>query len=158
TFGCIRATYFVPTDDPFASAEQVLRNTRRLEDVVARCFELLAQLGQIEVEQPPLPFAHLARNDHGLYVGSVHERYDRARHVIDRRHIDGGGVEQNDVSLIAGFERTNLAVQPQGLRTVHGGEAQYVAHVEERRGARRWRRPLIGWSEVSLIEDHLVHN
>src|SRR6267142_4341888 len=53
-------------------AVQVLRDARRSEDVVARVLELPSQTVHIDVEQLPLPFAHLARNDHRLDVGAVH--------------------------------------------------------------------------------------
>src|SRR5882757_693635 len=41
-------------------AEQVLRNAGRLEDVIARRLELPAQRRQIDIEQLPVPLAHLA--------------------------------------------------------------------------------------------------
>jgi len=82
------------------------------------------RLFQVHVEQLPLPLAHLARNDHGFDVGAVHQRYDRPRHVVERRHVDRFGVEDDDVGLLAGRERAGLAVQPQVLRAVEGGEPQ----------------------------------
>jgi hypothetical protein len=57
---------------PLVAAEQVLRDARRREDIVARGIELLAQMRQIDVEQLSLPLAHLARDDHGLDVGAIH--------------------------------------------------------------------------------------
>src|SRR5258708_26224691 len=56
-------------------AEQVLRDLRRGEDVVARVLELPAQIVQVDVEQLPLPLAHLARDAHRLDVRAVHQRY-----------------------------------------------------------------------------------
>ena len=44
------------------------------------------------------------------------------------------------------------------LRTVDGGKAQHVAHVEKRRGAGSRRRPLVGRIEIALLEHHLVHD
>src|SRR5215831_7351561 len=75
------------------AAEQVLGNARRGEDVIARGFQLPTQMRQIDVEELPLPFAHLAGDDHGLDIGAVHQRHDRTRHLVERRHIDPGGVE-----------------------------------------------------------------
>jgi hypothetical protein len=58
---------------------------RRIEDVVARVLKLAAQHRQIDVEQAPLPRAHLASDNHGLDVGAIHQRYGRPRHLVDRR-------------------------------------------------------------------------
>lgn len=33
-----------------------------------------------------------------------------------------------------------------------------VAHIEERRRADGWGRPLVGWCECALFENHLVHD
>src|SRR3989454_363884 len=118
----------------------------------------LTQVRQIDVEQLSLPLAHLACDDHGLDVSAVHQRDDRSRHVVERRHVDRGGVEDDDVGLLAGRERAGLAVQSQVLRTVDGGEPQHVAHIEKRRRAGGRRRPLVRWYECSLLEDHLVHD
>src|SRR5882762_9162076 len=52
-------------------AEQVLVDVRRLEQEVARSLELPAKVRQIDVDQLPLPLAHLAGDDHGLDVGAV---------------------------------------------------------------------------------------
>src|SRR5206468_9090130 len=88
-----------------AGAEQILWNTRRVEDEVARSLELAAQTRQVDVEQPPLPLANLARDDHGLDVGAVHQRDDRAGHIVQRRDIERGSVEDDDVRLFPGRER-----------------------------------------------------
>ena len=77
----------------------------------------------------------------------VHQRYDRPRHVVERRHVGRGRVEDDDVGLLARRERTGLAVQPQVLRAVDGGEPQHVAHIEERRRVGGRRRPLVGDSK-----------
>ena len=55
------------------AAEQVLRNAGLGEDKVARGLELASQPVEIDVEQLPLPLAYLARDDHGLDVGAVHQ-------------------------------------------------------------------------------------
>jgi hypothetical protein len=61
------------------------KGRRRIEDVVARVLKLAAQHRQIDVEQAPLPRAHLAGDNHGLGVGAIHQRYDRPRHLVDMR-------------------------------------------------------------------------
>src|SRR5712664_1072509 len=76
-----------PSDgSPLLAAEQILRDTRRGEDMVARVLELLAQPGQIDLEQLPLPLAQLAGDDDRLDVGAIHQGYDGPRHLIERRH------------------------------------------------------------------------
>src|SRR5512145_1314196 len=104
----------------FASplTEHVLRDTRLRKDIVARGFELPAKVVQIDADQLSLPLTHLARDDHGLDVGTVHQRYHRSRHVVERRDVERRGVEHDDVRLFAGRERPGLAVQPQVLRAV----------------------------------------
>jgi hypothetical protein len=64
-----------PVDGKTASiaAEQILRNTRGVEDEVARSLKLAAQRMQIDIEQPPLPLAHFAGDDHGLHIGAIHQ-------------------------------------------------------------------------------------
>src|SRR2546425_735656 len=70
----------------------------------------------------------------------------RARHLVERRHVDPGGVEDDDVGLLARSERAGLSVEPQMLRAVDGGEAQHVARREQgRRAGRRRRRPRDFW-------------
>src|SRR5947207_12454425 len=121
-------------------AVQVLQYTRLGEDEVARTLELPAQMVQIDIEQLPLPLAHLARDDHRLDVGAVHQRDDRPRHVVERRHVDRLGVENDDVGLLARGERAGLLVEPQVLRAVDGGEPQHVACRQRGRyaGGRCW--------------------
>ena len=85
----------------------------RGEDMVARVLELPAQVRKIDVEQLALPLAHLAGDDHRLDVGAVHQRDHRPRHLVERRHVDRFGVENDDVGLLARRERADLAVQPQ---------------------------------------------
>src|SRR4051794_27018053 len=70
-----------------ASAEHVLRHAGLGEDVVARSLELRAQRVQVNIEQPALPFAHLAADDHGLDVAAIHHLNDRARHMVDREDV-----------------------------------------------------------------------
>jgi hypothetical protein len=53
------------------AAEKVLRKPSRIEDTVARVLKLAAQHRQIDVEQAPLPLAHLAGDNHGLDVGAI---------------------------------------------------------------------------------------
>src|SRR6267378_4366433 len=144
-----------------SSAVQVLRDLRRGEDIVARVLELAAQIVQVDVEQLPLPLAHLARDDDGLDVGAVHQRHYGPRHVVERRHVDRGRVEDDDVGLLARGERARLLVEPQVLRAVDGGVAQDVARREQRGHIDRERRLGIriqGIWRKSLIEDHLVHD
>src|SRR5256885_12148126 len=86
------------------SAIQVLRDLRCGEDVVARVLELPAQMVQIDIEQLPLPFAHLARDDHGLDVGAVHQRDDRSRHIVERRYVYRGVVEDRSEERRVGKE------------------------------------------------------
>ena len=90
---------------------------------------------QIDVEQLALPFAHLARDDDGLDIGAIHQRHHRPRHLVERRRIDPGGVENDDVRLLARRERAGLAFQPQGLGAVDGGEPQRVARRQRGRDA-----------------------
>src|SRR5262249_46664405 len=97
------------------AAEQILRDAGRGENVVARVLELPAQIWQIDVKQLALPLAHLARDDHRLDVGAIHRRYDGPGHLIERRHVDPRGVEDDDVSLLARRPRAGPAVQPQSL-------------------------------------------
>src|SRR5207247_8606251 len=75
-----------------------------------------------------------------LDVGAVHQRDDRSRHVVERRHVYGGGVEDDDVGLLARGERARLFVEPQVLRAVDGGEPQRVARRQRGRytGGRCW--------------------
>src|SRR5437667_8564336 len=122
------------------SAVQVLRDLRCGEDSVARILELPAQVVKVDVEQLPLPLAHLARDDHRLDVGAVHQGYDRPRHVVERRHVESGRVEDDDVGLLARGERARLLVEPQVLRAVDGGEPQHVACRQRGRyaGGRCW--------------------
>jgi hypothetical protein len=68
---CLRSTSLPMTAS--VVSEQVLRNAGRIEDVVARVLKLAAQHRQIDVEQTPLPLAHLAGNDHGLDIGAIHQ-------------------------------------------------------------------------------------
>src|SRR5205823_13252386 len=102
-------------------AVQVLQYTRLGEDEVARALELPAQMVQVDVEQLPLPLAHLARDDHGLDVAAVHQGDDRSRHVVERRNVDRLGVEDDDVGLLARGERAGPAVKSQVLRTIDRG-------------------------------------
>src|SRR6266850_5893547 len=161
-----------------SSAVQVLWDLCRGEDVVARILELAAQVVQVDVEELSFPLAHLARHDHGLDIGAVHQRHDGARHVVERRHVDSGRVEDDDVGLLARGERARLLVQPQVLRAVDGGEAQHVARRQRGRDAggrcwptkekaRGWYRglrklPISGIGQVLIpigtVEDHLVHD
>jgi len=106
---------------PLLTAEQVLRDARGREDVVARGLELLTQPVQIDVEQMPLPLAHLAGDDHGLDVGAIHQRHHSAGHLVQRRHVEFGGVEDDDVGLLAGRQRAGLAIEPQRLGRVVSG-------------------------------------
>src|SRR5439155_1032600 len=69
---------------------------------------------QIDIEQPPLPLTDLARNDHGLDVRAVHQRDDRPRHLVERRHVERGGVEDDDIGFLARLERAGLVVEPEG--------------------------------------------
>jgi hypothetical protein len=108
--------------------EEILRNAGPSEEVVAGVLEVAPQPVQIDVEQAALPLAHLAGDDHGLDVGAIHQRDHRSGHVVERRHVERRGVEQDDVGLLARRERARLAVQSQVLRTIHGGEAQHIAH------------------------------
>src|SRR5712691_1002336 len=140
------------------AAEQVLLDARRGEDVVARVLKLPPQPRQIDVEQLAFPFAHLARDDDRLDVGAIHQRYHRARHLVERRDVDRLGVEDDDVGLLARRERAGLAVEPQALGAVHGAVAQHVAGREQGRRAGGRRRPLLGRQEIALLEDHLVHD
>jgi hypothetical protein len=66
---------------PSLAAEQVLRNGCGPEQVIPRGLELLAQIRQVDVEQLALPLAHLD-------VGAIHQRDNRPRHPVERRHID----------------------------------------------------------------------
>jgi len=91
--------------------------------LVAGVLELPAQMPQIDIEEPPLPLAHLAGHDHGLDVGAVHQRDDRPRHVVEGRHIERGRVEDDDVGLLARGEGSGLPGEPEVLRAVDGGEA-----------------------------------
>src|SRR3954470_6921520 len=75
------------------AAEQVLRNSRSREQEVPGGFELVTQVVEVDVEQLALPLAHLAGDDHGLDVGAIHQGYDRAGHLVERRHIELGRVE-----------------------------------------------------------------
>ena len=136
--------------------EPVLRDTCRREDIVARSLELPAQVGKVHVEQFPFPLAHLARDHHGLDVRAIHQRYDRTRHLIERRNVDCFGVEDDDVGLFARRERADLVVKPQVLCAVHGGVAQDVACREQARRAGRRCWPPVACCK-SRIEDHLVH-
>src|SRR5215510_14537369 len=122
-------------------AEQVLRHARRAEDEVARVLQFAAQPAQVYVEQLSFPFAHLAGDDHGLDIAALHHLHDSTRYVVDREHVDMRGVEDDDIGLLAGRERAGLAVQSKVFRTVDGGVAQHVPHVEERHRAWRQRRP-----------------
>jgi hypothetical protein len=63
--------------------------------------ELAAQVVKIDVEQLPLPLAHFARDDHCLDIGAIHQRHYRPRHLIERRHVDPGGVKDDDIGLTA---------------------------------------------------------
>src|SRR5882672_6670274 len=64
--GRSRPTHPADTQTASIAAEQVLRNTRGVEDEVARSLKLAAQRRQIDIKQPPLPLAHFAGDDHGL--------------------------------------------------------------------------------------------
>ena len=69
------------------SAEQVLRDARALVEEVARVLELVAKTAEIDVEHPPLPFAHFAGNDHGLDIAPFHERHHGAGYVVRFRNL-----------------------------------------------------------------------
>src|SRR5256885_11889190 len=97
-------------------AVQVLRDLRCGEDVVARVLELPAQVVQVDIEQLPLPLAYLARDDHRLDVGAVHQRDDRSRHVVERRHVYGGCGEDEDVCVLSPRVRGGPSVQSPMLR------------------------------------------
>src|SRR5476649_1888992 len=122
------------------ATKQVLRNASLGEDKVTRGLELLAQMREIDVEQPSLPLAHLSRDDHGFNVGPVHQRDNRARHLVKRRHVDRGSVEDDDVGFLTWRERADLLVEPQSFSSVYGGEAQHVTGGQQRRRASRWCR------------------
>src|SRR5690349_4936109 len=81
-------SFSLPITSASLRAEQVLRNACRGEKKVARGLDLLQQPPQIDIEQLSPPLAHLARDDHGLDVGAVHQRYDRARNLVERRHVE----------------------------------------------------------------------
>src|SRR5262245_27978922 len=125
-------------------AKQVLRNARRGEAEVARLLQFAAQPAQVYVEQLSFPFAHLAGDDHGLDIAALNHLHDSTRYVVDREHVDVRAVEDDDVGLLAGRERAGLAVQSKVFRTVDGGVAQHVPHIEERQRTRRRRRELVG--------------
>src|SRR5690349_5519723 len=94
------------------SAEQILRNASLGEDVIARLFKLFAQPLEVDVEHPTLPFPHLAGHDDRFDVGALHQRDDCARHVVHRSHVECRCVEQDDVGLLSGLERADLALEP----------------------------------------------
>ena len=110
---------------------QVLRDPRGLEDEVARVLELPAQPAQVDVEEPPVPLAHLARDDHGFDVAALHQRHHGARHVVERRRIDSG-LENDDVGFLARLQRPDLAIEPEVARAVDRGPAQHIARGEQR--------------------------
>jgi len=118
----------------------MLRNTRLLEDVVARVLELIAQAREVDVEQLALPLAHLAGDDDRLDVGALHQRHDRAGYVIERGHVNGGRIENDDVGFFARGQRAGLLVAPQILRAADGSKAQHVACGEQLQCAGRERR------------------
>src|SRR5215470_15860609 len=135
-------TYPSVDDSPLLTAEGILRDARRGKDEVARGLELPAQAAQIDAEQPALPLAHFARDDHRLDVRAIHQRHHRAGHVVDRRYIDRLCVEDNDVGLLARSERASLAAEPQGLGAIDRGVTQHIARRERGRNAGGWRWPI----------------
>jgi hypothetical protein len=92
------------------TTEQVLRDTRSREEVVARGLDLLTQPVQIDVEQLPLPLAHLAGDDHGLDIGAIHQGNDRAGHLVRRRHAELGGVEDDSALVLPAHYPARISV------------------------------------------------
>jgi hypothetical protein len=53
----------------------------------------LRKPGKSASSRTPFHLRTLPADDHGLNVGAVHQRHYRAGHLVDRPHIDAGGVE-----------------------------------------------------------------
>ena len=94
----------------------------------------LAQLVEVDVEQLPFHFRILpATSRSRRWCGPSARR--PAGHLVERRHVDPGGVEDDDVGFLARRERADLVVEPQRLGAVHGGVAQHVARGQQAEAA-----------------------
>src|SRR6516164_9689352 len=77
--------------------------------------------------------------------------------MVQRRHINPAGVEDNDVCLLAWRERTDLRIEPKSFSAVEGSVAKHVARGQQWWQTGRRRRPLIRRIEVTLLKDHLIN-
>src|SRR5207248_3130577 len=100
----------------------------------------------VYVEQLSLPLAYLARDDHGLDVGPLHQRHDGAGYLIERRDVERGRIEDDYVGLPAWRERPDFAVEPQGLGSVDGRVAQHIARRQRSRYSGGRCRPIRKWA------------
>ena len=73
--------------------------------------------------------AHDAVDDDGVDVAGARDLHDRIDRVVHRRHVDVVGPQHDDVGLLAGRQRADLAVHPEGAGAVDRRPLQRLARL-----------------------------
>ncbi|MBG0857068.1 hypothetical protein I2W78_35780 [Streptomyces spinoverrucosus] len=76
-------------------------------------------------EHPSRDLDREARHEDGVHVLAVGER-DRGRQMVDQTQVGGVHLEQHDVRLLAGGERTDPVLHTEGAGTLQGRHPHHV--------------------------------
>ena len=114
-------------------SDALVRNIRVL---VVALLRLVAEPGdprQVDADELPVALHHLAGDQHGVDVLRAHAGDHRADRVVHRHDVEHVGAQQDDVGLLAGRQRADLALEAVGARAFDGGKFEHVACCQELR-------------------------
>ena len=97
------------------SGKEIVLHLGLLEDVVAAGFQIAPQLVEIVAQQVPFPLAVVARDHDRVDIGKIHQGLDGSGNVVEGRNVDGLGLEQDDIGVLAGGQAARLLIKAQAL-------------------------------------------
>src|SRR6266446_5074064 len=125
-------------------------------DAVAGLVAKALQPGEIEAHHLAAALHDLAGDQHRVDILRAHIGHHRTDGVIKRHDVETVGAQQDDVGLLAGRQRADLAVEAVRPRALDGGELQHLADGQE--GRRVLVAGMTTFPSLALLQrEHRAH-
>src|SRR5882672_5463045 len=114
-------------------AKQIHRKAGAAEQTVARVGGKAHHPSRIDADKGAAPFFHAAGDEDGIDMAGVHQIDGGAIGVVERPDVEAIGLQKQDVGILAGRQRADLAFEIGAARALDGGEFEHLATGEQLR-------------------------